>query len=395
MDRDLPSWMGRGFQGTEARLIKARSQLVVGHAFYGALVLKMKIEAGDVDKLTVSEDAITYNEEYIAGLTEPELQGVLAMGLNPIALLHHCRRGERDNETWQRASELASNPSLIKAGFTLPKEANRDMTFYVKSCEEIYQVIYVKKDQDQQGQGGSQGQGGRQGQGNKPIVQVQDAKDPGAAATKSRIETMQAAQSAKAMGDTTEGIMSLAKQLVDEAMPWESLLRDYMERQCKSDYSWARPNKRYIQQGIYLPCMRGVEMGELVIGVDTSGSLSDDWLSRFGGEMACIVDDLKPEKVTVIYCDTKIHRVDEFSRGDEFELKAQGRGGTSFAPVFEYVEREGINPAALVYFTDMCCNRYGTAPDCPVLWLSTGDTGYGIPPFGEVVRLTDGGLVMK
>jgi predicted metal-dependent peptidase len=263
------------------------------------------------------------------------------------------------------------------------------MTFKGKSAEEIYTTLYVKKQKDQQG---------KQGAGPQPdpppLVQVQAAEDPRQAETKTRVEVLQAAQAAKAMGDTTDGIISLAKQLVDEALPWEVMLRDFMERACKNDWTWKRPNRRYIQAGIYLPCMAGVEMGELVVGVDTSGSLSDAWLSKFGSEMAAIVEELKPAKVTVIYCDTKVHRVDEFEHGDDFELHAVGRGGTSFAPVFEYIEQEGITPAALVYFSDMECNRYGADPGCPVLWLSTGGLGYGRPPFGDVVRLSDGGLVM-
>ena len=33
----------------------------------------------------------------------------------------------------------------------------------------------------------------------------------------------------------------------------------------------------------------------------------------------------------------------------------QGRAGTSFRPLFEYVEERGINPACVIYFSDMEC----------------------------------------
>ena len=60
-----------------------------------------------------------------------------------------------------------------------------------------------------------------------------------------------------------------------------------------------------------------------------------------------------------------------------------GGGGTDFRPVFEAIEKSGIIPDVLVYFTD----GYGTFPDkepsYPVIWASI-TPGYAYP-FGEVV----------
>ena len=39
------------------------------------------------------------------------------------ALKHHTRRGERDPERWQRASQLVTHGLLRDAGFTLPPDA--------------------------------------------------------------------------------------------------------------------------------------------------------------------------------------------------------------------------------------------------------------------------------
>ena len=38
-------------------------------------------------------------------------------------LKHHTRRGERDPERWQRASQLVTHGELRRAGFVLPAEA--------------------------------------------------------------------------------------------------------------------------------------------------------------------------------------------------------------------------------------------------------------------------------
>jgi len=52
--------------------------------------------------------------------------------------------------------------------------------------------------------------------------------------------------------------------------------------------------------------------------------------------------------------------------------------------VFDYMREQGIDPVAVVFLTDLCCNSYGDQPECPVLWVSTEEK-YDEPPFGEVV----------
>ena len=145
---NMPSWMCQGANTTEQKIVQGRSQLITGHSFYGSLAMGLHIvpdATGAVEKIQVDEESITYNESYIDTLTEPEMQGALAMAVNPLALQHNTRRGGRDEATWQKASEAVSNPALIAAGFTLPPGANKDTTFAGKSAEEAYQILYVKQ----------------------------------------------------------------------------------------------------------------------------------------------------------------------------------------------------------------------------------------------------------
>ena len=92
--------------------------------------------------------------------------------------------------------------------------------------------------------------------------------------------------------------------------------------------------------------------------------------------------------LTVFYHDTKVQKVEVLSRfsGDS-ELVPVGGGGTDFRPVPEAVKNEGIEPACLLWFTDLECTRFPDDPGYPVLWLSTGKQD-SKPPFGEVVRIT-------
>ncbi len=222
---------------------------------------------------------------------------------------------------------------------------------------------------------------------------VQDAANPTQAEQDSRVATMQAAQAAKSMGEKSNDVESLARQLSGALMPWESLLRDFMERTIISDYTMARPNRRHAARGMYLSSeRRDVQMGELVIMVDTSGSLSEAELEEFGKECLSIVEDLKPAKVWALYVDTKVQRVDEFEEGDDFKLSAKGRGGTKLSAGIEWLKQGLAEPACVVFFTDMVNDSWGKDPGVPVLWIATGSPRcHRKPPYGEVV-IYQGGL---
>ena len=124
----------------------------------------------------------------------------------------------------------------------------------------------------------------------------------------------------------------------------------------------------------------------MVIGVDTSGSINQGLIEMFAAEIRAIVEMVKPECVHVVYCDATVHRVDEFLPDDPITINAIGGGGTDFGPVFKWVEEQSIQPACLVYLTDMWGYFPPNPPDYPTLW-ATMTEGYKAP-FGEIVPIS-------
>ncbi|MGD9216639.1 MAG: VWA-like domain-containing protein [Desulfobacteraceae bacterium] len=91
----------------------------------------------------------------------------------------------------------------------------------------------------------------------------------------------------------------------------------------------------------------------------------------------------------VYFVDTKIAKIQEFTKADTpLNLKPHG-GGTRFDPAFDDIEASAEDPICLIYLTDMCCSRYpGYIPSYPVLWVNTNTKlHYGKPPFGELVYM--------
>ncbi len=103
---------------------------------------------------------------------------------------------------------------------------------------------------------------------------------------------------------------------------------------------------------------------KLLVAIDTSGSVSDEELKEFFGEMYHIWRN--GAEIRVIECDTQINNVYDY-KGKQPET-VSGRGGTDFNPPFEYANGE-YKPNAMVYFTDGHAPAPNILARIPVLWL--------------------------
>jgi predicted metal-dependent peptidase len=144
------------------------------------------------------------------------------------------------------------------------------------------------------------------------------------------------------------------------------------------------PNRFYDESGFILPSLHSDRMGPIVFATDTSGSIDETIAAHFRTEKQNCLDDLRPSALVDIQCDTKIQKVEEYKPGDSISGDINGRGGTSFVPVFEHIESKGIVPKCLVYLTDLDGEFPDKEPDYPVLWVAYG--GGTKAPFGEVVQ---------
>lgn len=195
----------------------------------------------------------------------------------------------------------------------------------------------------------------------------------------------QAAEAAKAQGKLSADLESLISDITDPKVDWKAVLARFLRANNKSDFTWVRPNRRFIARGMYLPSLHNPCLEEIVIAVDTSGSISDEELKQFTTETSYILHELAPERVQFIQCDAEINDVTEYTR-ESLPLKVtyKGRGGTEFTPVIDYVNENHPNTAALVYLTDLECGDFGDKPHYPVLWVTTNETK---ADYGEVIQM--------
>lgn len=376
------------------RLSRARVQLVRQQPFFGCLALNLTLRADDQQK-TMETDGreIAYSPAYVERLTDAELRAVIAHEVMHCALQHMTRRGERRPELWNRAADYSINGDLRRAGFTLPAGAPYETRFDGKSAEEIFATL----DREEQKQGASKpAPSGSPQSGDKDPGGCGSVKDAAAPhepakaqeiAARWEVATAQALAVAKAhnAGSLPGYLARLAQEAAAPRIDWREQLRRFVDSAARADYSWTRPNRRFIGSGFYLPGIQPDGLTRLVAIVDTSGSITDADLDAFRAEIAAAMEDGAADALTVIYTDTDVKGVQEFTRGDQIALEPKGGGGTDFRAVMAKLDEIAPDASAVLFLTDLAAASFGDQPAAPVLWVAT--SSLPAPPFGETIRL--------
>ncbi len=381
----------------EEKMSRAKALLIMEQPFFGVAVTRRVIKIDlDIPTACVSPvGQITVNPEFIKLLSTQQVMFLLAHEAMHYMLAHALRRGSRDAMRFNVAADYVINDTLKTAGVgeMIPGGLwAQDMR--LKSAEELYTELPEDAGQD----------GGGDGDGDKPFGgignDIGDATDgdgkplDDAACNEikaqAKVEMLQAAKAAKAMGKLPANIERLVDEMVAVQTPWHEILERFMHSKVRDGTSWTRPNRRFIGQGVYLPGPDfKPKMGEIVIAVDTSCSIGQRELNEFNGHIDRIMEMCAPEKIHVVYCDSQVNHVDEFTPEDyPVALSPHGGGGTRFEPVFNWVSQQGIVPECLIYLTD----GYGDqnsfdAPSYDTIWLTTHSEEFN---WGTVVKFETG-----
>jgi predicted metal-dependent peptidase len=416
----------------DPRISKQRTSLVLDQPFFGALALRLKVvEDPSCKTFWTDSVSIGYNPAYLAGLNDLETRGVLAHEVLHVANGHCWRQGDRDPDLWNDACDHAINPMIVDAGMLLPKGVLMEARFRGKSAEEIYGILAQEKrqKQKQQQQGKGQQDGGKpEGQsgqqpgdptgGNSPPQSANGANtpsagsDPAASANADtapscgeirqyvaddrakqeaewKVAVHQAAKAAQMRGGMPGGLQGMIAQAVEPAVDWRPILHRFAQDSSPTDYSFAIPNRRYLHMRPYLPSLHEPAVGDAVFVRDSSGSVWDETQAQFAAEILAVNDAVRPRRLIVMDCDTRVTQIQTFERGEAIDLQpVLGGGGTSFVDPFRRLADDGIRPAFLVYLTDMDGRFPDEEPSYPVLWASTTPLRRARQaPFGDVVEV--------
>lgn len=363
------------------KVLKARKGLVLDHPFFGTLALKPELKEDSTCQTGWTNGrVIAYNPPWIETLDLDETKGFFAHEVFHNGSLHHLRRGNRDPKKWNVACDYALNGILLKEGFRLPPGALYNSQYDGLSAEAIYNML---PEDAGEGEGGDPGGCG----------EVRD--DPGASdeaqnqeqAAEWTIAVNQSKQLADKCGKLSGGMKRLIEGMVAPKVDWREVLRNFVQVASRNDYSWKAPNRRFLSQGVYLPILKSMELGDLAVFIDTSGSINEEALAAFGSEINALKDEYSGSYVVVLSCDDAVTNIQEFGADEPVTLEPVGGDGTDFRPPFEWMDTNGTIPSCAIYFTDGYCSSFPPDPGYPVLWVLWLKNEYFNPPFGEVVTM--------
>jgi predicted metal-dependent peptidase len=389
------------------RLSQATAALICNHPFFATLLLRL-VRVPDPSAETMWTDGthLGYNPAFVTGLPRDHLVGVLGHEVIHVASLHPWRQGNRDNRAWNVACDKVANAIIEEAGLALPPNAIPGVPG--KAAEELYEPP-PKSDSGRRpgqtaGRPGQESSGGAEPSQNDPSSEPVDPGGTGevraprhpdgtplSAAEREqqmqelRIAIQQAVNAAKRAGALPAGLARFAAETLEPKVPWREILARFLDTYARHDYNWARPNRRYIQAGFMLPSLWSQAYGKVVMGCDTSGSVSKEQLTRICSEILGALETYAERgdtpELTLAWFDQKVYPQ---TVEDAKDLNPIGGGGTSFRVVFEWLEALPEPPTAVVMVTDGHCADFGTEPAVPVLWILTESHPKFRPPFGEI-----------
>lgn len=171
----------------------------------------------------------------------------------------------------------------------------------------------------------------------------------------------------------------LTDELVETKQDWRELMREFMTTAQRGDIAtWRRVNRRYVGYDILMPGTITERVGDVVVAIDTSGSIGADDLAVFLGEVKGICEQVRPERVHMLYWDTGVVRHETYDSADLHTLvdstKPAGGGGTDVTCVPEYLRARNITAECAVILTDGYLGGTWGVWAIPTLWVIKDNT---------------------
>lgn len=373
----------------ETKISQAKAKLLVDYPYFGTLASKLPLIINDdIQAFKGDGKKLEYNSNFLEKASISQIEFILANGAMHQSLAHENRKNGRSGWLWQMATDMAINDMLVENGLDKPNEAQYRVRFAGMYAEEIYAELksdilreddnleYEADDSDDIQNSEEKNQEPKeqtQEELQEEILQEQLLAE----------EAISLLESEFKRGEAPSHIDRFFMLDFFGKIDWRDELKSALDRFFKDDYLLIPPNKKFLSQGIYLPSTTS-QTFRLVIAIDSSGSVDEELLSQFLSEVNFLMSLVSHYIIELIVCDEKIHSHKTFYSGETLEVNIKGGSGTSFRPVFDFVENEFDDVKLLLYFTDLDGKFPKDEPSYSVKWISPKEESI---PFGEIIIL--------
>ena len=361
--------------------------------FAGVLSVGKVSFTDDLPTAATNGRDVVYNPDFIKTLDDKEL--------NFVVLHEALHKAYQHMHLWQKlwkqspqlanmAADYVVNYSIHEADVNgeitkIPSSALFDKKYAGMTTKQVFELL--KKDMESQGSSGGEGHDTHDWEGAEALSD-EEVK-----------ETAKQIDQALRQGEIIRGKMQGNKnrsvnEILEPKVNWREQLREFVNATCrnKDKTSWKRPHKRFIGHDIYMPSMIGESIGQIVVGIDTSGSIGDKELSEFLTEVVAICDDVSPSSIELLYWDTNVAGHETYNQGDYKALvqstKPAGGGGTHVGCVNQYIKDKRIEPEAIIILTDGYVeDDFGGNWEYPTLWAITSK--HITSPHGKTIHIDE------
>jgi predicted metal-dependent peptidase len=355
------------------------------YCMYSGIFMLGKTEVND-DIPTAGTDGRNtyYGRKFVDKLDERELKGLI--------LHENLHKAFRHTTVWKHlykenprianmACDYVINLMIVDSDtdgkeVKLPEGGCYDEQYRGMDAGEVYRKLKQEQEQEKKN-----GKGNGDGTPSEEKSTGFDEHDWDAADEMSEADKQELAreidqalrQGAILAGKMKGGMPRELTEAMEAKINWREVLRDFVNSICadKDNSTWRRPNRRWVDQDIYMPSAIGEAVGSIVVGIDTSGSIGQAEIGQFLGELVSICNHVQPESIELVYWDTKVAAHETYNRGDYEALmsstKPAGGGGTDPRCVPAYIADKKLKPECVIMLTDGYVGSWGEWSH-PVFW---------------------------
>jgi len=396
----------------EDRIRKARISLLKRYPFWGHISMSLTL-IHDPNMQTLGVDSqgnLFFGDKLAVDVDNEQLMAIVAHEVFHVADGTFLREGSRLRFLWNLACDAICNRILTENGFCLPHGSIDEVTlsslgFKIsledKVSEEVYEELRKQLKQqpeiwdymlEQFGIGIATShtqQSGNMWETHKGSDHLTEAERNHLRRRLRRLVSA-AFDYAKSQGSDPRGIDRIVKRVLETPpFDWRIVLRQFVTSVIPSDFTYTIPSKKSLAAGAYLPRLKREEIAGFV-GIDTSGSISDEELGQFKAQICKLMQSFDNIYLTIYECDAAVHQKYELNKltlPRFMEMEVKGGGGTVFTPVFEEIAKTSKR-SFLIFFTDGFGTFPKQRPPYPVLWVLTANSiNPEKIPFGTVTKI--------
>ena len=392
----------------EEKLILARKYLIENQPFFGFLCMHIKfIKVNNNSNVkTVSVNSlgeVFYEEKYINSLDKSELIITLVHEILHVSLNHFIRKGTRDTLVWNYAIDYAVNDIISKCDLNFKKSVlmeekalTRGWLYSKKyenmSSEEIYELLdhdeikKLDKLMEEMYKNENENENENIILNDKHSYEHTDKNEKEIQKIESKWndKLLEAYEYSKNIGTIPSGIKIIVEGFFKQKLNYKTIIYKYINRSMLNNYTWSKPARSTYVTKVYLP---GVlkENINVVVAIDTSGSINREKLKQFKSELYAIKKSFSNITIDVIMHDCEIQDHIKIKNSSKELKEFKGRGGTRHDVVFEYIEKEIKNVNLIICLTDGYTIYPKKVRNKNVLWIFSSNKKTA--PFGQVIHI--------